>query len=712
MQHCRFRILLLIAILYASNSASEWLNFTCGNHVSSIVCYRDTVWAGTWGGLAKINSKTDEIAFYNKGNSELTENAITALAMNKNGTLLIGNSHLQMLSQAKWRADLYAGYNNFIYAIAVDQNNNTIAANGRFLCKSDGSQWDSIQLASIVSSFFVINAIAFSSNGDCWVGSNEGLFILHDDTIIDTLDASTALLADTNGAMWAQSARGVRKYFGHSFSQFDSTNSPIKGGDITAMHFDSKRNIWICSAYGLFEYNGLTWNVYTTDNSGLPENSLISLDIDEFDNKWIGTRNNGIVKFDNQSWKKYRTSNSKLSSNSLYSIAIDKNGHAWIGDDSGILKFNGKQWISVDTGKSGGLDSIFQRIYDDSIRKIWAGADIGIVCSGGSIIGSSAKSWYTYDIHSPNKAGRMKRDRNGVIWLATDTGLAWYDGFQWQYYNKENSPMPYNKVGSILMGNDNRILVTSINPNGDVLMSFDGQNWNREYQCQPGIGISAVAIDSKGYLWISQIDYWHFGVEFGYGISEYDGSHWRSFSYVNSGLPSNTVFDIACDNAGKLWVATCGGGIAKFDGVSKWDTYNIRNSGLSDNTVGQIEIDSSGGRWIRTERNGLALFSDSISGVPINSKPRHPDMFSLNAADFRARVSGNLLSISVLTAGILNINAFDLSGKCMLDIPMHWYSHGVHRIFLNRTSSNCGIIVSIVSGNKKFFCKGILTNAK
>ena len=80
----------------------------------------------------------------------------------------------------------------------------------------------------------------------------------------------------------------------------------------------------------------------------------------------------------------------------------------------------------------------------------------------------------------------------------------------------------------------------------------------------------------------------------------FDNSGWSTYDTLNSGLPSNTVVDIAEDSEGNKWIATNyfftgsgwikEGGLAKFDG-SNWIVYDTSNSNIPTNNINCIAID-------------------------------------------------------------------------------------------------------------------------
>lgn len=79
----------------------------------------------------------------------------------------------------------------------------------------------------------------------------------------------------------------------------------------------------------------------------------------------------------------------------------------------------------------------------------------------------------------------------------------------------------------------------------------------------------------------------------------------KSFS-IAEGLPQSQVYDIAEDHNGNLWLATRGGGIAKFDGV-KFKVFTTQD-GLINNFASAIFHDSKENIWVGTS-NGVSLYN-------------------------------------------------------------------------------------------------------
>ena len=83
-------VLILFGMGRVEGQNPKWINYTNGDNVTCLVEEGQYIWAGTNGGLVRINKKTKETIFYNKANSGLPDNNITALVIDKRGIKWIG----------------------------------------------------------------------------------------------------------------------------------------------------------------------------------------------------------------------------------------------------------------------------------------------------------------------------------------------------------------------------------------------------------------------------------------------------------------------------------------------------------------------------------------------------------------------------------------------------------------------------------------------
>ncbi len=208
--------------------------------------------------------------------------------------------------------------------------------------------------------------------------------------------------------------------------------------------------------------------------------------------------------------------------------------------------------------------------------------------------------WVQYTMNNSglpsNSVGTVLIDSNNVKWITTNNGLVRMKGNTWTVYDTTNSGIPSNLCASVIQDKQNNFWMV-IPDKGAV--KFDGTNWT-EYNDQ-NIGytihsITKISIDSLNNKWIS----------YGAGLLKYNDTVWTRFHTGNSGIPSNGVLTVYCE--GKIiWVGTYDEGVGRFDGQN-WTTYNFYNSGLPSNFIYKITRDLNNNFWFATYAGGAAKF--------------------------------------------------------------------------------------------------------
>jgi ligand-binding sensor domain-containing protein len=207
-------------------------------------------------------------------------------------------------------------------------------------------------------------------------------------------------------------------------------------------------------------------------------------------------------------------------------------------------------------------------------------------------IGTNNHFTYKVDKLTQKKVDSIKanawdiaKDKVGIVWIASNSGLIKYDGVKETRYRTDNSGIPYNTIGAIKIDKNN---VKWIATNG--LVKFDGVNWtvyNTKNSGIPADAVSSIAIDKDNVIWIGT---------YNNGLAKFDGTNWITYNVNNSGLSSNYIETIIFDKTGNLWIGT-DDGLTTFDGVN-WKVYNTTNSKLPDNVILKIAIDSSNNIWL------------------------------------------------------------------------------------------------------------------
>ncbi len=189
------------------------------------------------------------------------------------------------------------------------------------------------------------------------------------------------------------------------------------------------------------------------------------------------------------------------------------------------------------------------------------------------------------------------QSRKGYLWLATQNGLARFDGAHFQVFNSSNTPA--------LRSNDVRSLLQTTN--GDLWIGTYGggavryRNGHFKAFTKSG-GLASNIVYSiyqapNGDLWFGTAG----------GVSRLHDGRFTTLTKQN-GLPSNRIYRIIASRSGTVWFATLTGGLVR-DDHGKLTTFT-KKDGLGSNQIHSLFIRKNGTLLIGTYGGGLYRFHD------------------------------------------------------------------------------------------------------
>jgi len=112
--------------------------------------------------------------------------------------------------------------------------------------------------------------------------------------------------------------------------------------------------------------------------------------------------------------------------------------------------------------------------------------------------------------------------------------------------------------------------------------------------------VSGIAFDSLNNKWIGT----------GSGLFKFNGVNWMKYDTTNSGLPENSINNLAFDKQNNLWICTYQRGVVKYNGIN-WILFDTNNSGVKSNIVPGIAIDNQNVKWFAAYGKGLVKYNDT-----------------------------------------------------------------------------------------------------
>lgn len=310
-------------------------------------------------------------------------------------------------------------------------------------------------------------AVEYDGNGNLWVGTGDGLFILRNDKVLhyfkeDELEDKIvrALYRDSSNGMWVGTNYGGANYWNTGRDKFNcfsiaDTRFPADKSIITYLQKDDDGSLWIGTRYdGLFHYSSKT---NTTAHYNLDDVRTLQHS-DDRRYVYTGAEVNGLHRIDLRSGKEERM----IPIRDIMSIMPAGNGKFWLGTLIGLF------------------------LYDTESNK-------------------------TKPIPMPPYSGKLIRvlalfsDRDNNLWIGAKESLRVYK-VKDDYTLTNVTPKCLRNIvhtQSIHQSKDGTIWIGNV----DGLMAF-GQDSTGEYNLRHIDGLTAATVrgieeDEYGHLWVS-----------------------------------------------------------------------------------------------------------------------------------------------------------------------------------------------------------------
>ncbi len=505
------------------------------------------LWIGTdGGGLDLLNIKTQQITHFWKDESDpfsLGTDKITVLYKDKGGVLWIGTQGGGLCSAQK----LDSGQFRFRRYLADPRQSNSISSND-------------------------VLSILEDAHYNLWIGTQNGL---------NKFDPQ-------------------RKRF-KSYRASKNNKNTLNNNVIHSIFCDKNGLIWLATDFGLNILDPAQdkfWQVLSdpANHNSLSGDLLRSIYADRSGTIWIGTYGAGLNHFD---WKKRRFGHYKnepgdpnsLTDNTVWSILVDRKENLWLGTSKGVNRFdkrtNKLTAFRAETRKKNALSDDFIRvIYEDQHGLIWFGTNGGGLCK----YDPSRNSVTIYKYNPKNLSGisdnsvrAMLQDHVGNMWVGTWAGLDQFISDRQNFRHYRQDPANINTL------TDNRICCLYEDKKGFIWIgTYKGLNkFNPvsksfiRYMTEPDNPnslsherVSAILQDRKGIMWIGTL---------GGGLNRFDPNE-NVFTHFteSAGLPHSTIYGLAEDDEGYLWIST-NRGLSRFDPDSLTFKNFDANDGLQSN---------------------------------------------------------------------------------------------------------------------------------
>lgn len=345
----------------------ESLGISFPTDVRTMVLQNDILWLGTLNGLYTYQLKTHKLKRFDSKLSNLPHNAIYSLIRTTNNQIYVGtyNGFCRYNSHSERFEKISLPVNN-------DKNNllvNSLLEDPKHQCIWIGTEGYLFQYAPSSGQMMQIKAfhdnsiksLALDGNGDLLAGTDNGLYIYHND--------STPL-----------------QHIVHDSRNIQSLTNNI----IWNIFTDQEQNIWLGTDYGISQsrYNSNMQFIPISQITGLGDgNQFYSLFRDSKGYYWFGGTN-GLLCFtdptgnkQNATWYRMGDKSHPLSHNRIRHIFEDKEHQLWIATDGSINRYDyaSRQFIHYNIVDSTGTYNTNWAYYmfEDSTGHLWISTCLG-----------------------------------------------------------------------------------------------------------------------------------------------------------------------------------------------------------------------------------------------------------------------------------------------------------------------------------------------
>lgn len=569
------------------------------NHISSIATDAEgRLWVGTrGGGLNLLDRETGHFhrILHEPGKeNSLSDNTVKGLAVDSGGDLWVGTDrglnlirlqqdghkvsvdtlHVERLVNVRDGISLEKAR---IHGLFVDSHNGLWVDTGRHIMHMD--------LSGPMTGFEVV---------ETFTGSRPASSL---NPVNDPVQGGRKFVEDAGGELWLLGNSGLYRFDRGKgrFLEVPLHDASFRFGEIkaaAAFNHQNRQEIWAGTARGLLVIDTETGAHQVLpqpgdDGHALSRGNYISMMVDRSGSIWLGSDGSGIMLYDPYSNKfNYpaergrRLSGREFSTRQLsvraFHIIPGQEGILWVGGREGLFAIDRDAGVVREIGLTAegrGEELRINAIDSDPQGRLWLGTSLGL---GSYEPGSGRFALYPTGLQDGDETGEPRVSAVHVsgnqIWVMTPNTIALFDrqrgGFIHTRYNNH------------------------------VLNRFTEDVFPAFYEDPGG-------------------DFW-FGT--GSGLHRYERETGRITSYRNDSgnpfsLPFNDVRAIVPDPTKPriLWLATGGGGLARFDTVDEQFISFTEADGLPGNMLSGLLACPKGELWI-SSRRGLSRFSPGEGG--------------------------------------------------------------------------------------------------
>ncbi len=465
-----------------------------------------------------------------------------------------------------------------------------------------------------------ISSLLTTRDGSLWIGTLKGLASWKDGRFTEYPELAGRgifkLLEDHEGTLWVSgrlSTGGNLCALQNGKIQCYGEDGTLGRGAVT-LYEDSKGNLWAGVKDGLWRWKPGPPKFYALAGEPDGMQGLGEADDGALLIGWKG----GIQRFVDGRTEAYLLPGIG-GEFSARRILRDHDGSLWIGaQERGLIHVHQGRTDAFATSEGLSGANIYT-IFEDREGNIWVATNTGLDRFRDFVVATSTVNQGLSNVSVVS----VLADKDGSVWLTTRGGLNRLNNGQTTIYRDRSAPtmtavreivgsgLPDKGLASLFQDQRGRIWVSTLRGVGylenDRYVSISGV---------PGGNILAIAEDTSGSVWIANEELGLFRL--------FRDSLVEQISWARLGHSDHVSALIADPSRGGLWLGFHLGGVAYFADGHVGTSYTVRD-GLGTGRVNHLRLNQEGTLWVATDgglsrlRNGRLVTLSSKNGLPCSA---------------------------------------------------------------------------------------------
>lgn len=463
-----------------------------------------------------------------------------------------------------------------------------------------------------------VRALYEDAAGTLWIGTHgsgifthrEGRFAAFDAAGELAADEVNAILRDRTGALWIGTSNGLKRLANDEVRVYRHPDG-LLDDDVQALFEDAAGSLWIGTGRGLVRFRDDRFEGFAVP-AGVSPYRVRAIHVDRQGSLWIGTYGSGLQRFKVGPISTYSASEG-LTHDAVWSMAGTRSGDLLVGfGDGGIDLLRAGDAAPFDPAAAFPRGQVFS-VLEDSRGAVWAGTEAGLVRYDDGRL----RHYTTADGLPDDRVRIVYEDPQApaVLWLGTfGGGVSRFEDGVFRSWDT-SSGLPSDNVRALVRDREGALWIGT----ESGLARLDGGKL-AVFSTADGLAVNAIRAlyeDAKGTLWIGTR---------GGGIARRRHGRLRAYT-TRQGLPHNDVWAILEDSYGNLWWSSDQGLVrarkADFDAYDQGRLASVptRVYGLDDG-MKSVECNGVGFPSAWTWGDGALFFASMGGVVRVDTHPR------------------------------------------------------------------------------------------